>query len=160
MKRNFLSILCFLSLAVLFSSSSCNDKRNPNPIPICAVNFVIYLDSFDQDLSIGNVKTFNDKRGYTGCFGSSQYKGGVVVYRFADDEFFAYDMACPVDHFYGCMVIEFSDMARVAPLEFECLCCKAKFNILDGYPKGSGNRYPMRKYKVTKERDRQFRVQN
>lgn len=83
-----------------------------------------------------------------------------MVYRFADDEFFAYDMACPVDHFYGCMVIEFSDMARVAPLEFECLCCKAKFNILDGYPKGSGNRYPMRKYKVTKERDRQFRVQN
>jgi hypothetical protein len=142
MKRNFLSIFCFLSVAIFFNS--CND-RNPDPIPSWySVSIVFNVNSFDNDFSVGSVKTFNNQRGYAGV-------SGVVVYRVSLDEFHAYDMACPNDWRYGGMVISHSTSATAPPdgLLFECGYCKVKFSILDGTPQSSGYKYSMKKYQVT-----------
>ena len=155
MIKKICHLICFLSIVALLGG--CNDDRNPYPIPnYYPVNISILLDSFDSDLAIGRVKTFNSQRGSAGYF-------GVVVYRYGAEDFYAYDMACPNDHYSGCTVIEHS-LTATDPhgLNLECSrCCKTKFSLLSGYPvETTFYKYPLRQYQVTKVRDRQFLVYN
>jgi nitrite reductase/ring-hydroxylating ferredoxin subunit len=145
MKKFFAYFICFLSFVMFFGS--CKGDGNPNPIPNSTVNFIIDLNSSDSRFTIGTMKTFNNTRGYTGYYGS--VGGGVVVLRMGDDEFLAYDMACPNDHYYYCFVAEFQGLQQDMPQHFECSCCKAKFNILNGVPISSPKKYAMKKYQVT-----------
>ena len=153
MKQIFTPFIYFFSLALLLGS--CEDS-NTYPIPNNTVDIVIFLDGYDNTFAIGQVKTFNSGRGYAGYL-------GVVVYRSGPDEFLAYDMACPNDHYNGCKIIEHSSDATAPPSDL-CLqcskCCKAKFSLLDGYPQGSTYKYPLKSYKVTKINDYRFRIHN
>jgi len=157
MKKYLTNTVWFLILAVL--CLSCKDERNPYPIGNCTVFFIIYLDGFHSDFVPGRMKTFNrgNSGGHTGCY------DGIVVLNLDGENFLAYDMACPNDHYYGCMVIDFHSGTREFPAHFECACCKTKFNILDGRPMaGAQTRYPMKKYKVSpvSGQRRQFEVHN
>lgn len=142
-------------LLILFLGSC--GKKNPYPIPnYYTVNINIDLNGFDNDLSIGSVKTFNNNRYSAG------YRG-VVVYRNGLDEFCAYDMACPNDHYSGCTIIDDTIVSRPAPSDL-CLscryCCNCKFSLLDGSPQSSGCKYPLQRYQVTKINDHKFLIHN
>ncbi len=158
MRRNIYKIICFLSIAML--PYSCKDDDNPYPIPDYTVNFTIDTSSFDMDFNIGDIKTFPGKgRSGSGYFGYL----GVVVYYHNQDELYAYDIACPNDHYYGVTIIEALEGAIPAPgdLCIQCPTCKARFSLLNnGYPEGSAYEYPLKKYQVSKIDNHRFLVHN
>ena len=143
-------------LALLFFS--CRDgDGNPHPIMVCTVSIPINRNSHDNDFAPGRMKTFNSGRGQAGCY------GGIVVLNINDEEFLAWDMACPNDHFYGCRVVVFSQLAQEMPVHFEGTLCRTRFNPLDGRPMaGSATRFVMRGYQVSPVAGRpgEFRVHN
>jgi len=153
MKKYLTNTVWFLILVVF--GLSCDNERNPYPIGNCTVSFVIQLDGWHSDFAPGRMKTFNraNSAGHTGCY------DGIVVLNLDNENFLAYDMACPNDHFYGCMVIDFHPGHREFPTDslrpdlpphFRCSCCNTRFNILDGRPmRGADTRYPMKSYKIT-----------
>lgn len=116
---------------------------------------MVNLAADDNDLTIGSAKKFTSGAGYFGC-------SGVVVYRHGLEEFFAYDLACPNDWYYYCAVAD-SMPRKFVPEELvvRCsTCCRATFSLLDGYPRSSHNKYPLKKYKVERISDTRFRVTN
>ncbi|MCL2414541.1 MAG: hypothetical protein FWC94_04730 [Bacteroidales bacterium] len=146
-------------ILALFLSSCNRGDGNPHQIPICTVHIDIYLDSFDRDLVPGRVKTFNNARGMAGCYGHRN--GGVVVINLNGDDFLAWDMACPNDHWMGGVVIPFHSLAQAMPDYFHCSMCDTRFNPLDGQPMtGAATRFVMRQYSVTRVSDRLVRVYN
>jgi len=147
MQKFFTNTVHFLILALLFFS--CRDgDGNPHPIPLCVVSIDIDQRGLDNDFVPGRMKTFDDRRGPAGCYGNRG--GGIVVINLNDEEFFAWDMACPNNHFAGCIVVQFRLTSQEIPTYFECSLCKIRFNPLDGTPI-SGSRYVMRRYRATRQ---------
>jgi len=140
MRKFLLHTACFLTFSLLFSS--CEEERSR--IPFCQVNIHIDLRSgVDSDLVAGHVKTFDEARGWAGC-------RGVVVINLNNEDFLAFDMACPDCIWTGGTVIEWQLLAQPIPPYFECSQCNNRFNPLDGRPmRGSDSRYTLRQYQVT-----------
>jgi len=157
-KRFYIYTVCFLTLALLVFS--CNDgDGNPHRIPICTVSIDIDQRSHDNDFAPGRIKTFDHRRGPSGCYGS--WNGGVVVVNIDNEDFRAFDMACPNDHWLGGVVIEWQLLSREIPPYFQCAMCNTRFNPLDGTPmEGAATRYVMRQYSVTRAANGIIQVRN
>jgi nitrite reductase/ring-hydroxylating ferredoxin subunit len=67
---------------------------------------------------------------------------GIIVYHYTDDEYLAYDLACPNDYQQGCKVEYFN-----GDLMLECPCCGTTFSIFDGFPRSNVDTYPSPLYK-------------
>ena len=138
MRKFLLYITCFLALSLLFSS--CGEEQSR--IPFCQVSILIDLRGHDGDLVAGQVKTFDEGRGWAGC-------RGVVVIN-TGGEFLAFDMACPDCIWVGGVVIQHRFQAQQIPDALECSQCSNRFNPLDGRPmQGSLTRYTLRQYQVS-----------
>ncbi|MDR1739880.1 MAG: hypothetical protein LBR45_03905 [Bacteroidales bacterium] len=125
--RNILVLL----LWVVFLCTACI-RNNYIKIPVPAVKYVVYPYGGDYELmAIGGYKIIPNE-GYA----------GIIVYHYSDEEFLAYDLACPNDYQQGCKVEYFN-----GDLMLECPCCGTTFSIFDGFPRSNVDTYPSPLYK-------------
>ena len=86
MKRVFYSIVLLLAV-------SCADEAPRFTIPFAPVYFQIDINGLDSDLTYFAHKTFTRGR----MFGEQIGFGGLLIFRDAQGEIFAYDLCCPYE---------------------------------------------------------------
>ena len=153
MRKFLLYTTSFFALSLLFSS--CNEEVNR--IPFCQVD-IRTMDGIDSWISFPwHMKTFNERErpgGWAGC-------RGVVVLNLNNDDFLAFDMACPNCIWVGGTVVEWHEFAQPIPDHFHCRLCDTRFGIMDGRPlAGSDTRYGMRQYHVERLSNGQLHIRN
>lgn len=116
-----------LFACTLFINGSCSRVNKFIKIPVPAVSFNVY--PYSQDYKLGTISGYKifPLQGYA----------GIIVYHHTNDEFLAFDLACPNDFQNGCSV-EY----KSSELILECKCCGTTFSIFDGYPRNNADIYP------------------
>ena len=105
-----------LIITILFLFS-CKNDDNEDLIPYVTVNFTIYPNTLDY-IPVGQYEYF-----------TGGYKG-IIIYRPQEDEFMAYERACPYDPLTeGARVI-----VDASGLIAGDTICGSKFILLDGSP--------------------------
>lgn len=146
MIRTLSNITIFLSILFLFG---CKDTTNNiSDIP---VNFTIYLDDplYRELRTIGNSIT---------VIGGH---AGIVIYRFSQSEFIAFDRLCPFELKTTCRLQATSD-----DLFYKCECCNTRYLMIDGtgQPEGStslpGTGKFLKEYRVYFDGINQLRITN
>ena len=131
MKKLILFILIVNALA-------CGTTDDGNPIlPDIPVNQTVFLNTQNELQAIG---------------GSALISGGIagiIVYRFSNEQFLAWDRACPHLQPQTC------SRMNINGLLMECPCDQTTFSILDGSPQNN-TPYPARQYRVIKEGETLF----
>ena len=100
---------------LIFIAFSCDDKNdNINDIP---VNFSIDINDplYREIRTIGNSITVVGGH------------AGIVIYRFSQDEFIAFDRLCPVEKNPDCRIKKNGD-----DLFYICQCCNTPYLMIDG----------------------------
>ena len=154
MQKFLLYTTCFFVLSLLFSS--CEDERTR--IPFCQVDIRTVQGMDTWVLFPGQMKTFNEGErpgGWAGC-------RGVVVINLNNEDFLAFDMACPNCVWVGgATVVEWQLLAQPMPNYFHCTMCNTRFNPLDGRPmQGAETPYTMRQYRVTRLSEWELHIHN
>ena len=121
-----------LCLCMIIFLSSC-DKDNRHPVPNVPVEFVINIES-TQHIELNAIGGWAY---YTGGF------RGIIIYRFSDVEFRAFDRACPVHPYDECAIVRVTD----PPLATD-ECCNSTFLLIDGSPVSGPARHPLREYRT------------
>lgn len=125
--KKLILIIIFINLL------SCGSSDDGNPIlPEVAVNQTVFLNTQSDLQAIG---------------GSTMISGGIagiIIYRFSNEQFLAWDRACPHLQPQVC------SRMNINGLLMECPCDQSKFSILDGSPQ-SNTPYAARQYRVIKE---------
>ncbi len=131
LRTSYLFIFLLAAAIVAVQFSSCT-KDEQHPVPIVPVEFRINLEFQNIELnSIGGWAY------YTGGF------RGIVIYRVSQDEFTAFDRACPYHPYEECGRITVEE-----PPLAECKCCESTFLLLDGSPVSGPARHPLRQYRT------------
>lgn len=126
----FLIYTAFFSLLVF---TAC-DKDFKSSVPDVPVYFQGHLaePDFSSLTSINNtVKVAN--YGYR--------RHGVLVYRYMDDTFYAFDATCPHDLIDGSV-----EVSKDKPHEVTCPICKKIYSLMNGGIPNSGE--PLKRYRV------------
>lgn len=124
-KRKNVVILFFLTLVL---SPSCSDYDEV--VPYVYVNQTISLTQYSELNTIGN--SVEIPGGYQ----------GIVIYRFSDTEFLAYDMACTYTEHKNCAI----DKIEQGNPIYECECCGSKFVLTDGSISKGPAQYSLKPY--------------
>lgn len=137
-KSLFLFIISFAAFIGLFTFQSCDDEREEY-IPYVYVNFSI-------DLIINNNLA---SPGYSYLVKDPGY-GGVIIYcEYYDfispgnSVFHAFDATCTNEVSTECTLINEGNSFYA-----ECPCCKARYELITGYPVDSVGTYPLKEYSV------------
>lgn len=139
--RVSLPVYIFLALLMV----SCGKQISYGNIPEETVNFTIRPYSIDNDLhGVGSYKYF--PYGYMGVF--------VYHIGFMDEEYMAYEQACPIDWEDGCYV-EYDHNDEVLRGKI----CKSEYSTMNGYCKTYSG-FALRKYRVTPVDGQTFQVSN
>ena len=133
-------ILCFrptnliiLALLALFVSCSKADKNNV--IPYASVNIDIYTSDPDfVDL--------NAVGGWTYITGGVR---GIIVYRYSNDVFKAYDRDCPYDPTSTCSLVSVETNNIIASDP----CCGSRFQLTDGSVVQGPATLPLQQYQTS-----------
>ena len=106
------NILFFL---LIFISFGCDDKNES--ISDVPVNFTIDINDplYREIRTIGNSITVVGGH------------AGIVIYRFTQDQFIAFDRLCPVEKKTTCRIQETGD-----DLFYTCECCDTPYLMIDG----------------------------
>jgi nitrite reductase/ring-hydroxylating ferredoxin subunit len=121
----------FSAIFLLIFLSGCL-KEDQHPVPLIPVDFRINTEfQFIELNSIG---------GHVNVHGGF---GGIVIYRFSVDQFFAFDRACPV-HPHDSKARILVDNAPLA----HCGVCESTYLLLDGSPVSGPARFPLRQYRT------------
>ena len=127
----------FIFVAILFLilpamvAPSCDSNRGPI-IPYVRVDFYLLLYADLADMGIGSSKVI-----------PGVGHQGVVLYREADLEFYAYDRTCTRFPDHDVAVVEDTSFFGV----FECPECGSTFLLMNGAEPNSGPaRYPLQEY--------------
>lgn len=130
-----------LFLVLLFSalfSPACESNRG-QIIPYVKVYVPLLLYADLADMGIGTTKILPDK-GYR----------GIVLYRAADLEFYAYDLTCTEFPEHDAGVVEDEQFVGV----FECPECGSTYVLVNGaYPNSGPAEYPLVEYKTSIQGD-------
>lgn len=129
-KARYLWRKCLVTgiVIVLFSCT----KDDKHPVPFVPVEFVVNIES-TQHIELNSIG------------GWAYYSGGVrgiIIYRVSENEFTAFDRACPVHPYSDCRVV-----VENPPLAVDN-CCESVFLLLDGSPVSGPSRYPLRQYRT------------
>lgn len=150
MKKRHLSVLLRLVLAAVLSLeclASCRNQISHGNIPEVNVNFKVYPYAWDNTLLVaGSFKYF--PWGYM----------GVCIYHigYMDEEYVAFEQACPLDWEDGCMV----EYDRVTDRMIGNRC-GYEYSSFNGYGYNPEvRRYALRKYHITYLSDGSFTVSN
>ncbi len=111
---------------------SCRDEYL-HPVPDVDVNFSISINSYFELQNI-NGYTYIDNYGYN----------GIVVFRYSQDEFTAFDRACPHDVYEHECKIEVID-----PPIAEDPCCNSQFLLIDGSVVDGPSKHPLKQYNAS-----------
>lgn len=127
--RKSLSTIRIGIITLLFFIVACS-KNDDETIPNVPVNFTIYLTlpQYSSLNSIASHAIVNDY-GYR----------GIVIYRRSQDEFVAFDLACPKDP-SNTMIVDSSGINTVD------LSCGSKFLLEDGSVLNGPATRPMKQY--------------
>lgn len=121
-----------LASLLIFLMSCGKDNNNPNQpiIPNVPVNFYIQPNTIDF-IAAGSWRSY-DTEGYKGVF----------IYRLDQNNFIAYEKACPYDPDQECGVVD------IDPNSFTLVdtCCLSRFNIVDGMPVDGPSTLPLLQY--------------
>ncbi len=125
MKNYFLLLFSCLALV------SC-DKNNNDGVPYVAVNIDIYPANpvYSQLNAVG---------GWVYVNGGSR---GLIIYRFTQDEFHAYDRHCPYQPLNSCGKVKV-DTDNITAVD---TCCGSKFIIVDGSVINGPAGIPLKQY--------------
>jgi hypothetical protein len=126
------SKLLFILLLHLVGPFSCV-KDSRHPVPNVPVDFVINIES-TQHIELNSIGGWAY---YTGGF------RGIIIYRFSDVEFRAFDRACPVHPYDECAIVRVTD----PPLANDD-CCNSTFLLIDGSPVSGPARHPLKEYRT------------
>ncbi|HLN52246.1 MAG TPA: hypothetical protein VK212_00970 [Lentimicrobium sp.] len=126
--RNIFIIL-LISMLVY---TSCKSDEGDDLIPYVTVNFTIYPNTLDY-IPIGQYEYF-----------TGGYKG-ILIYRPQENEFMAYERACPYDPLTeGARVtVDGSGLLAVDTV------CGSKFSLLDGSPMEGPAKIPLKQYRTS-----------
>lgn len=128
MKAPYLTI----GLLFLLIPFSC-DKEYENPVPNVYVDLIVNVEN-------ANNWELNSIGGWINYNGG--YKG-IIIYRVSEDEFKAFDMACPYHPFEDKALVRVLD----PPLATDTLC-GSRFILLDGSVIDGPSRHPLREYRT------------
>lgn len=120
-------------LLLLISNVACKDENPNDPsnyIPEVNVNFYIYPNTIDF-IEVGGFREYEDQ-GYR----------GVIVYRFDQTTFIAYEKTCPYDS------KEETAMVQVHIPTFSLIdsTCMSSYNLVDGMPNGGPSSIALLQY--------------
>lgn len=130
MKKFSILLLLFISFSSFFSCS----KDENETIPYVYVNFYIQPNStlYQKLTTVGGWEYITG--GYS----------GIVVYRASQDEFVAFDRACPYDFKDGCRIeVESSFTTTIDS------CCGSRFLLNDGSPFKGPATVSLKKYRTS-----------
>lgn len=127
--------LFIIFLFFIFSATITCRKDDYKPIPDTYVNFTINTSSTIY-LNLNNVG------GYEYLTGG--YKG-IVVYRLSNDEFMAYERACPHDWENDSAFVNVNSSGMI----LTCNACGSEYIITDGSNLSGPSEYPLKQYKTT-----------
>lgn len=124
----------FVSLIFLSINIQC-DENNKNYFPYVSVDEVLHLNSDLVDLGMLESKIVFPDEGY----------GGIILFKRSEEEYNAYDMACPYDTPEVCTI----EGKNSSDLTWECPCCGSVYNL---YNHGAVDKppaeYPLKEYSV------------
>ncbi len=139
-------IIFVLFLLPLLTIDSCKTKENQR-IPNVFVDFTINInDPMFNDLSVAGNAVVVDAS-YAGTASAGYDNHGIIVYRFSETEFFAFDRTCPFEEGLDQAVV----LENTGDLTPECPECHSKYVLPSyGYPTDdSPSRYPLKQYHVS-----------
>lgn len=133
MKKHHLISLFFLPLIIFFIIPSCNkDEKQQGIIPNVYVNFELYPNSINP-IPVSTWIYVNDQ-GYR----------GIIVYRYDQNTFLAYERTCPYDPEKSCAVVE-ADESSITAVDS---CCMSRFLLTDGSPFAGPATLPLKQYQT------------
>lgn len=133
MKKLFFTIL-------IISIISCDDTTDNNP------NLPNFNFSYEINLNLSEGLELITVGGYKAYYGSNVGLKGIVVHHVTQDNFIAFELACPHLALQDCSTMTVSYPFLICP------CDDEKFSIIDG-GSISGLNYAARQYTVTKSGD-------
>lgn len=108
--------LFLLALTFVLISDGCRKKEDL--VPNVYVNFTIFL----SDPEFATLQTIGNSVFVTGGV------SGIVIYRYSQTEFTAYDRCCTYKPSERCAVLPDTSNS----LFLRCPCCNSKFSLIDG----------------------------
>ncbi|HVN58971.1 MAG TPA: hypothetical protein VMT63_11775 [Bacteroidales bacterium] len=140
-------ILFFIAASLGFSSSSCK-KSKYDVIPTVFVNFTLNLND-PQFMVLLSPFTYLYVDKNTNNYGqnSAGYDdNGIIVFRYTEDEFFAYDRTCPYDYKENNKSIRLNVVDDIYAV---CPQCSSKYALsAGGTPVKGVSRYPLKNYRT------------
>lgn len=119
-------------LLILFSISSCKKDEDRDLIPYVYVNFAMYPNTIDFIATGQWVYT------------TGGYKG-IIIYRPQEDEFMAYERACPHDPLTENARVEVETSGLIAVDSV----CGSRFLLTDGSPIEGPAKIPLKQYRTS-----------
>jgi len=135
-------VLFLISFAGLLSCKTEDNQR----VPDVYVDFAINLsDPMFNDLSVAGNSVVVDAS-YAGSASAGYDDHGIIVYRYSETEFFAFDRTCPFEEALDQAVI----LQNTGDITPACPKCHSKYILPSyGYPTDdSPSRYPLRRYRT------------
>lgn len=125
--------ICILFLLLFYISCSKDNKNSA--IPYTDVNITIYTS--DPDFI-----DLNAVGGWTSVTGGLR---GIIIYRYSNNEFKAYERDCPYNPNDPCALIS----VEVNDIIASCSCCGSRFQLSDGDVIQGPSSYPMKEYQTS-----------
>ena len=131
-----LAFLILLSGIVFVTSCNKEDPQQQGIIPNVYVNEIIYPNSIDYIPPGGWM------------YVDAGYRG-IIVFRFDQFTFAAYERTCPYDPHEDCAVVEV-EIAGITAIDS---CCMSRYTLIDGFPAGGPSTLPLKKYQTQFENE-------
>lgn len=131
-KNHFISLGFALTISLLFISSCGKDEKQQGIIPNVYVNFELYPNSINP-IPVSTWIYVNDQ-GYR----------GIIIYRYDQNTFLAYERCCPYDPEKECAVVE-ADESSITAVDS---CCMSRFLLTDGSPFAGPATLPLKQYQT------------
>ncbi len=131
-KYRIISIVILLFAAFLLMPSCGKDEKQQGIIPNVYVNFELYPNSINP-IPVSTWIYVNDQ-GYR----------GIIVYRYDQNTFLAYERCCPYDPEKSCARVE-ADESSITAVDS---CCMSRFLLTDGSPFDGPATLPLKQYQT------------
>ncbi len=125
-------LFLFLLSFVFLSFNSCGKDENETSIPYVYVDFLLYPNTLDY-IADGQW-----------AYVSGGYKG-IIIYRPMNDQFMAYERACPFDPLVEGARIEVESSGIIAVDSV----CGSRFLLTDGTPIAGPAGIPLKQYRTS-----------